>query len=411
MRVFANLFLVLFLVDGGFSLLDELVSLLSTVAPLTAVRNVLANTVILMAALVYLCLGIDRRLPKRVFLPLILYVFWCPLSIWLFPALAGYRTYGLLAAAAQIVLGLLLLSRFRKGRARSGNLAMPPAMFDAPWFSLKNTLVFGAANLFVVPIALVVLALYTANSYMTEHAPGFMRVGPGGLYMTDRTYRRDHRTIRLSSMIHVGDRKYYDELAGSIPPGRTIVLAEGVTDQKQLLQNRFDYERVAGFLGLTSQDKMLFRGKLIEAEALDEAPRGEKEQAGPIHILRADVDVSDFHPPTILLLDAIGKHLRESPSPVKGLMSLNAWAEKNISPEKYEVIMNDILHRRNREVISYLGKALDRYDTVVIPWGALHMKEIEQEVLRRGFKLQEERERVSIDFRKMLRPPSIPPIK
>ena len=403
MRVFSNLFLVLFLADGGFSLLDELVSLLSPVAPLTAVRNVLANIVILMAALVYFCLGIDRRLPKRVFLPLILYVFWCPLSIWLFPALAGSRAYALLAAAAQIVLGMLLLSRFRKGRARSGDLMMPPAMFDAPWFSLKNTLVFGAANLFVIPIALVVLALYTANSYMAENAPGFMRLGPGGLYMTDRTYRRDDRTIRLSSMIHVGDRKYYDELAGSILPGRTIILAEGVTDQKQLLRNRFDYERVAGFLGLTSQDKMLFQGTLIEPEALDDAPRGEKEQAGTVHILRADVDVSDFHPPTILLLDAIGKHLRESPSPVKGLLSLNAWAEKNITPEKYEVIMNDILHRRNREVISYLGKALERYDTVVIPWGALHMKEIEQEVLGRGFKLQEERERVSIDFRKMLR--------
>ena len=30
------------------------------------------------------------------------------------------------------------------------------------------------------------------------------------------------------------------------------------------------------------------------------------------------------------------------------------------------------------------------------------MKEIEAEVLKRGFTLQEERERVSIDFRKML---------
>jgi hypothetical protein len=53
-------------------------------------------------------------------------------------------------------------------------------------------------------------------------------------------------------------------------------------------------------------------------------------------------------------------------------------------------------------VIRHLGKALERYDTVVIPWGALHMKEIEAEVLKRGFVLQIEQERVSIDFRKML---------
>jgi hypothetical protein len=49
-----------------------------------------------------------------------------------------------------------------------------------------------------------------------------------------------------------------------------------------------------------------------------------------------------------------------------------------------------------------MRKALDRYDTIVIPWGALHMAEIEEEVLKRGFDLQQERERVSIDFRKML---------
>ncbi len=46
--------------------------------------------------------------------------------------------------------------------------------------------------------------------------------------------------------------------------------------------------------------------------------------------------------------------------------------------------------------------ALERYDTVVIPWGALHMKEIEEAVRLRGFRLRDERERVSIDFRKLL---------
>lgn len=64
--------------------------------------------------------------------------------------------------------------------------------------------------------------------------------------------------------------------------------------------------------------------------------------------------------------------------------------------------MDDILYRRNKEVIRHLRKAVDRYDTVVVPWGALHMPEIEDEVVKQGFKLQQERERVSIDFNKML---------
>jgi hypothetical protein len=405
MRIFANLFLILFLADGGFSLVDELVSLFTPLMPFTAFRNLLAGAVIIMAVPVYLSLGIDRRLPKRVFLPLILFVFWSLVATWFFPAFAGIRIYGLLAAAAQVVLGMLPLSCFRKGGEHS--LTMPPEMFAAPFFGLRNTLVFSAANLIVVPLALALLALTAANSYMAGYTSGFMRLAPSGLRMTERVYRRDNRTIRLTAMIHMGEKKYYDELVRSVAAGRIIVLAEGVTDDDNLLRNRIDYGRVAGFLGLTSQEKMRFKGRLIDEEELA-SPRlrspgaGEGKQAMSADILRADVDVSAFRPPTILFLDALGKHLRESPSFVKGLLALNTWGQKNITPEMNEIIMDDILHRRNMGVIHHLDKALVRYDTVVIPWGALHMKEIEEEVLKRGFVLREERERVSIDFRKML---------
>ena len=405
MRFLANLFLVLFLADGCVSLLDEIVFLLSPVAFLSGVRTLLANTVIVMAVPVYLSLGIDRRLPKSVFLPLTLFVFCAPLSAWFFPALAGNRSYGLLAAVTQIALVWLPFFRFRKEGRRS--LTMPPTMSNAPLFSLRNTLVFGGVNIIVIPLALAMFVLYTANSYMAVHTSGFIRIAPGGIYMSERVYRRDNRTIRLAGMIHVGEKGYYDEMGGSVTPGRTIVLAEGVTDDNGRLRSRLDYGRVAGLLGLTSQEELRFRGKLIGPEALDEPQvvsrgAGEKGEAGPADILRADVDVSAFRQPTILFLNTMGKQLQESRSLVKGLMAINAWAEKNMTREMHDVIMDDILYRRNREVISYLGKAIDRYDTVVIPWGAMHMKEIEAEVLKRGFVLQEERERVSIDFRRIL---------
>jgi hypothetical protein len=402
MRIFANLFLVLFLADGGCSLVDELVSLHAPLGPLSAVRNVLADAVILLAVPLYLCLGIDRRLPKRAFLPLTLFVFWCPLSALLFPVIAGNRAFGLLMAAAQVALGLLPLALFRKHGARS--LTMPPEPFEACWFSLRNTLAFGAANLVVVPLAMALLIFSAANAYLATNTAGFMHLRPGGLCMTERVYRRGHRTVRLAGMIHVGEKEYYDNLAGSVAPGRTIVLAEGVTDDNELLENSLDYGRVAGFLGLTSQTELQFQGDVIEPEALDDPqPRNEgRGQAEPADILRADLDVSDFRQPTILVLNTMGRCLQESPTVAAGLMAINTWSEKNITPEMHDIIMDDILHRRNREVIHYLDKALDRYDTVVIPWGALHMKEIEADVLKRGFKLEREQERVSIDFRKLL---------
>lgn len=405
MRFFANLFLILFLADGGFSLVDELVPLLTPLTPFTTLRLLLAGAVIIMAVPIYISLGIDRRLPKRVFLPLIIFVFFCPLSTWLFPALADIPVYGLLTAAAQVVLGSLPLYYFRNGGTRS--LTMPPEMFTAPFFDLRNSLIFSAATLLVAPLALAIFILSTADSYLALNTSGFMHLGPGGLRMSERIYRRDNQTIRLAAMIHVGNKKYYDDLAGSVSPGRILVLAEGVSDDDNLLSNSIDYGKVAGYLGLTSQKELQFRGRVIDEETLGSPRMGSigADKVKPTEsadIIRADVDAREFRPPTILLLNSLGKHMQESPSFMKGALEFNSWGEKNITPEMYAIIMDDILHRRNMVVVRYLDKALARYDTVVIPWGALHMKEIEVEVLKRGFRLEEERERVSIDFQKML---------
>jgi hypothetical protein len=407
MRFFINLFLLLFLADGSVSILDELVSLVSPSELLSGARNLLANSVIVMAVAVYFCLGIDRRLPKGVFLPLTLFVFLCPLSVWFFPSLYGNRSYGLLAASAQVALMIIPVTRFHNGGRFS--LTMPQGIFEAPLFGLRNTLVFLAANIVVIPPALAMLALYTANSYISAQTSGFMRIAPGGIHMSERIYGRGKRTIRLTGMIHVGEKGYYEELGRSLAPGpgRIIVLAEGVTDDKELLRSDLEYGRVAGLLGLTSQEELRFRGRLVGPEALDTLPSGsrgagEKEPAAPPDILRADLDVSAFRAPTILFLNTMGKQLQESRSLAEGILAINAWAEKNITREMHDVIMDDILYRRNRVVLRYLDKALDRYDTIVIPWGAMHMKEIEGEVLRRGFVLLEERERVSMEFRNML---------
>lgn len=397
MRTFANLFLILFCADGSLSLLDDLVSLLAPVAPLALFRAQVANAVLLLALPLYLSLGIDRRLPKKLFLPLIAFLLWCPLSVWLFPALAGFKLYGLIMAAIQVALAPLLLSRLRKPGERPG-LTLPPSRFEGPFFNRRNTLIFGGINLVVLPVALVTVSLYCADSYAATATAGFVRLAPRGMYMTERVYRRGDRTIRLAGMIHVGEKQYYEDVARLPGNGRTVVLDEGVTDVKGVLRHRFDYRKVASFLGLTSQEKMLFSGRMIDEKALD-APQ--PPPAGPADIMRADVDLATFRPETMLLLDAVGKELQENPSLVKAAIGLNKWAEEKITPAMQEVIMDDILYRRNKVLLGYLDKALKKYDTVVIPWGALHMKGIEAGVLERGFVLQEERKRLSVDFKRI----------
>ncbi len=398
MRIFANLFLIMFLTDGTLSIFDELLSLFSITA-LSGARNLFADAVIVMAVPVYLCLGIDKRLPKRVFLPLVVFILWCPLSTWFFPSLSGSITYGLLAAFGQVFLCILPISHVRKMGGHS--LLMTKQMFRSPFFSLRNTLLFAAANLLIIPIVLVLLGLAAANSFLVKETSGFARLAPNGLHMTERVYKLGNKTIRLVGMIHVGEKEYYDDLIRPAASGRTVILTEGVTDGKNLLQNKFGYGKMADVLGLTSQERMRFNGRHIDAGEI-EKPGFKRSNAGTADILRADVDISAFHPVTIRFLNMLGKYLRENPSFIDAMIAFNAWAKQNMTPAMQKTIMDDILHRRNSEVIRTMSKALSRYDTIIIPWGALHMPEIEESVLERGFTLQESRERTSIDFKKLL---------
>jgi len=406
MRACANLFLILFVADGGFSLVDELVSLFTPLMPFTALRNTLAVTVIFTSIPIYFSLGIDRRLPKRVFLPPVIFVFWTIISTWLFPPLAEIRIYGLLMAVVQVALGMLPLFVFRDGGER--RLTIPPVVFNAPFFSVRNFLTFFVVNLLVVPLALLLVVLTAANATMSESTAGFTRITPTGVTMSERTYVRGNRTIRLVGMIHIGNRKYYDEVAAPVSPGRSIVLAEGVTDDRKLIHNRIDYGKVAGVLGLVPQERLPFKGRLIdgeEFESLQPLPdaAGKLPVPASIDILRCDVDVSEFRQPTINLLNALGENMRAHDSFVKELLAFNAWAKKNVTPETQKNFMDDILHRRNQVVIRHLDKALERYDSVIIPWGALHLPEIEAEIMKRGFQIKTRRELVSISFWRLLR--------
>jgi hypothetical protein len=398
MRLFINLFLILFAADGLISVVDELLVLFAGASNLSGVRNLFANAVILLSLPVYLSLGVDRRLPKRVLLPLIAFIVWTLLATWFFPSLSESSSYSILCAIAQLLLCLLPVEYAR--RIGGQGLLLPLSAFTPPLFNFRHTLLFAAASIFIVPAVFVLCTLASADAYADKATSGFIRIAPSGVYMSERIYRKDHKTIRLTSMIHVGDQKFYDDLTGSISVGKTIILAEGVTDEKQLLKNKFGHSKMAGFLGLSSQEKMRLKGRIVKsADGADSEP----ETDGPAgnDILRADIDISDFNRDTIAFLNSVGKRINEGASFVATFMALNEWAEKELTPELNQTIMDDILHKRSKALISHLDIALANYETVVVPWGALHMSEIEEAVLKRGFVLHEKKYRVSIDFWKM----------
>ncbi|GFO65943.1 hypothetical protein M1B72_02925 [Geomonas paludis] len=398
MRKLANIFLILFFADGFLSVLDEFSSLVAPVAPLTLFRMQVANSVLLLAIPLYLCLGIDRRLPKKLFIPLIAFLFACPLAAWVFPVLAGSKLYAVAMSLIQLGVPPLMIARYRD--AKDPGLTLPAWRFEGPFFEVRNTLGFTAINVVLLPVLLATLTLFAADAWAQGNTAGFIRVTPRGLYLTERVYRRGNQTVRLTGMVHVGEKGYYQDVARVPEQGRTVVLAEGVTDKKRALRHHFDYRGVASFLGLASQEKMLFDGKVIDEKGLQAPP---KPAAGnQPDILVADTDLSTFRPETLRFLDQVGKELQKSPSFMEAALNLNRWAERNVTPQMQEVIMDDILTRRNEVLLGYLDQALKRYDTVVVPWGALHMKGIEAGVLKRGFVLQQEQRRLAIDLKRIL---------
>ncbi len=407
MQKIANLFLLLFLIFAALGVCTELLniyrlnSLISGL--LSGLRNLAGLLLLLLAVPVYFGLGLNRRLPKLIFVPLLAYLLWGLLDFWPLEVPAGHNSL-LYAACGQLFLGFLALLAIR--RQNGASLLLTQEQFKGPGFSPTNFLGFCLLSLPLVPLILLLLSYASVGSLIETYTAGFVRLKPNGLYMIEKIYARDDKQIRLAGMIHMGREDYYAQLAESFNTGRTLLLAEGVSDTQGLLRSGFSYGNLANLLGLDAQEQLQFPGRLIDAESLDQPISTE---SGTPDILRADIDLQDFDPRTVEVLNALGATLLNGGSLSSGYLEFNQWAEQNITPETNQVLMDDLLQKRNRSVLSYLPQGLHKYQTLLIPWGALHMPGLETAVKARGFVLQGSRERLSIDFLSILDGPLLKP--
>jgi len=391
MRRFAYLYMALFLLDGGLSLIDELLAASGATVPLLPPgRLLVAYTVIALSAVMYACLGIDRRLPKRVFLPMILYISWCTVAMWPLSGVIGHASLPLVASIGQLVIVLLSMVLLR------GRILLPEALFLAPSFSLRNTLGFTVVTLLLGPFVLIFATLAVVGNYLEEQTAGFLRISPVGIYMAERSYHLGAKEVRLVGMMHIGREEYYRELTDALSTEATIILTEGVTDRDRLLEHPFDYRRLAGVIGVSSQDRLRLDGNQVDLEALERVAKGGE---GKPDIAWADIDLNRFDPQTVDFLNALGRTLFSGRPLAVSLAEYNAWINEAMTPERIAGVMADILDQRNEAVITGLFKALGPYDTIIVPWGAMHMPAIEAAVLARGFVPGDKTERMSLDFR------------
>jgi len=394
MRLLANLFLLLFILFAIATAALDLVPALPPSSLFMVAFGLLKSLCLGIAFILYNVSAFNRHLPKLLLYPLFAWLLWGVLDYWPLPQVTG-QYYHFCAGTAQLLTIILLLRRNRRENECSPLLV--PSQFTGPFFSGRSLLLFVVINILITPLLLIIFGWNAAARLADEGSAGFVQLKPDGIYMSEKSYRHEAKTIRLVAMIHLARPEYYADIVKTIPREKTLILLEGVSDDRNLLHNRFSYGNLAEFLGLTSQSQLHLPGRVISRQQLTAEPPDDTLGQG-LDMIRADIDISAFDPHTIEVLDALAKYVLNAESPLAGYLAFNQWVADNEGPDIDKTIMTDLLDKRNVALLSYLPEALERYDTLVIPWGALHMKGLEQALLARGFYLVKTSRHLSIDF-------------
>ena len=335
--------------------------------------SLFALVVLALAFAVYCLMGLTPLVPKRYFLPLVLiypatWLLLVPVSIYFSGSIRGIL---LAVSFCQVALGMVAVFYLRDGKAFRWQL-VPADRLGARKFSWRNLSVFAVANLAMLAATVVYLAIFSAIA-VDHFSGGFVSLRPDGLNVRVRKFiRDDKKSVWLVPMSHIGGSGYYETLSKSLPKG-SVVLMEGVSDRKKLLVNPISYARAASALGLAEQrEKFQVPGKIVSA----------------------DVDVDQFAPGTIDILNAL--MLPHS----KGLTYETALKLAKFRPteEAMNRCWDDLLGKRNRNLVGEIASWLPNTETIVVPWGAAHMPGISAEIQKMGFRCDTEQEITAIPF-------------
>ena len=367
MKKFVSILLTLgfglFLADAGVSLLDDTLILFIGTNPLSYIRAIISLFSFIAVVVIYVLMGITPMVPKRFFLPMTLFgpvvlLGSVPLFIYHFdwlPQIAWLISLG------KALLSLGLLAWLQGGWRIRWPLVREEQLGDKG-FGWLNLAGFILANLFVLlPGAIVYLAWCGALA-VDHFSGGFLALHSDRLAVWARQYvREDGKTVHLIPMMHIGEPGFYQEISKSIPTN-SIVLLEGVSDEKKLLKHKLSYQRAAATLGLAEQ----------------------MEEFAPDHARsrRADVDVGQFSAKSIEFLNVAMLLHSQGPTPeVIGELLRNSQ-----DPAFSKQLWDDLLTRRNEHVLKEVQTELLESETIVLPWGAAHMRGIAEGIQKSGFK-------------------------
>ncbi len=407
--LFANAFLLAFGIDALISTMDELLKVLTGDSALSGVRNVFAQLAILMSIPALLLLIFVPQLPKLLLIPALMFVWWAvfglpPFGLHAFEAIKE----ALPRRAAIAQLGIAVFTFLAVRQAHGGWL------LNAQNLPRKNVLVrlFAVSVPFAIGLVAfyLVLTLAAVPAALEEETGDYVRFSSAGVNITERSFRKDGKSVSLIGMIHIGDGDLYQSLYREFPAD-ALVLAEGVTDHSGIMGDQsIGAGRTAQTIGLVGQPALaptLDKSGAPLPQVGDNVPDEIRELQEVLNesnsvrvaadVLYADIDLSEFSDDTIAFLKGVGE-VFSSESLAETLRNYFAFSA-SATQEEVDAVFDEILYMRNNVLMTVFDEQLSSRDAFIIPWGAMHMPDLEKQLTDRGFVFESETVRPLITYR------------
>lgn len=231
----------------------------------------------------------------------------------------------------------------------------------------------------VSPLTALSIVLIFHFTDMENLTRGYISLEPTGVHSVERYFTRDGLELRLLGMAHIARKSFYEDVKNSLNGKTALMLMEGITDDKELLTSPLDYGTLASKIGANNQRDEFSPASMPEN----------------IEVIRADVDTADFSTGTIEILNHIGQTYSGEGFTLTNLIAMYL---KLSDAENSRNLMKDLITRRNECLLGHLEANLSRHQLILIPWGALHLPDIEKRVVEKGFVLREQKSRAILRF-------------
>ncbi len=396
----ANVFLIAVALDAIVGLADDLLIHSPDASAFASGRTAISVAVLALTILTLFLVIFVPHLPKRVLLPPLLVQFWLifgafPLD-WSPSDRSTWVQLGVIQLAA--VAAAFLIAKFT-----TGHWLLAASRLPHKGALVLHTLIAIPVSFVAMVVLVVAVSIGGLIAYVEELSGGYLQFTGQGVQVRETVMRRDGKTVHLIAMVHFGEPSFYQEVYASIPKD-ALVLAEGVTDREGRLTHGLSYKNAAQALGLETQgileelmgpaepapEDAEGKAQPPESAASPPAPSVEppQQRARPT-VIRADIDISEFREITIRFIGKVGE-IYASPTAGEALEKLSTFTS-SFTDDDMKIVMEDLVDKRNAKALAEFDKRLGDYETVVIPWGALHMPKLEQSLKDRGFKVQSQR--------------------